>query len=273
MKKKLIVFCILLFVVFLSTACEGTVTRSLRHEGFNVSGDIVCKMLYNGKEGEKIKYLVGGKLIAEDGKIYELSMERKYQNGSNCRLANTSLRVAATFDSNVFKATDGKFYLLSTNNGANEYQEVTDQDNSYKIYDLLLRPDDTIKVVTADSTKGVYFVLKNDGNVYAYSISQGDGNSVSVSGTTTVYSKDSYGGAIVDFNYAGDSAATFVRTDANKVYFMKPTNAKECSQYADVVCNYEMEEAPSFEKYYDYILVYNGQTIITTYSRVFTVVG
>lgn len=269
MKKKFLILSLVVFIILLTTACEGDVTRALRHEGFNVAGDIECKMLYNGKEGEKIKYYTGSKLITEDGKIYDYSNERKFSSGSNCRLANTDLRVAALFDYSVFKATDGKIYLLTTNNGALEYQEVTDADNSYRIYNLLLTPADTVKVITADSTKGVYFVLKNDGNVYAYSIVQGDGNTASVSGTTVVYSKDDYGAPIVDFNYAGESAATFVRTNANKVYFMKPTNAKECSQYADVKCNYEMEESPTFEKYYDYILVYNGQTVITTYSRMF----
>lgn len=273
MKKKLSIVFIVVFVLLFATACKGTVTRTLRHEGFNVSGDIQCKMLYDGKEGEKIKYLAGDKLITEDGKIFDFSKEKAFSTGSNCRLADTDLRVVALFDNSVFKAQDGKFYLLSTNNDAIEYQEVISTDNYYKVYELLLKPDDTIKVITADSNKGVYFVLKNDGNVYVYSVTQGEGNSASITGTSVVYSKDDYGGQIVDFNYAGNSAATFVRTITNKVYFMKPTNSKECSQYADVVCNYEMEEAPFFEKYYDYVLVYNGQTVITTYHRVFTVIG
>ena len=158
MKKKLGLI-IIVFAVVLCSACEGDVTRAIRHDGFTIGSDFVCDAIFpkNKKDTdyEKVRYMTGSHIITEAGKIYEISPSQQYSNESNCRVADTSIEVVSIFDSKIVKATDGKFYYLTSEGQTGAYTEVTKEDNNYNTYNLLLGPEGTIKVVTADSNKGV----------------------------------------------------------------------------------------------------------------------
>ena len=269
--KKLIKLSILLVVMVLfCTACEGDVTRALRHDGFNLSGDIVCEAFIGDNAVERVGFLTGTHIITSEGRIYELSLGQPYSNKSNCRVADTSLKVVAMFDDKIIKADDGKYYaLINQNNGGGAYQQISENDNAYAIYDLLLKPEGTVKAVTADSNTGIYYVLKSDGNVYGVTINKQNSNTPpTITGSAIVYNQTDFGGTIVDFNYYGNNSATFVRT-TTQVFHMSATNYDQCSKFADVECDYQMMEATSFAEYGDYILAYNGSTVITTYGKVF----
>ena len=276
MKKifKYSVFMIL--VLIFCSACDGDVTRELRHSGFNVGNEFVCDAFYPKNKDDlnyqKIKYFTGSHIITEQGKIYEVSMQQQYANKSNCKVADTSIEVIAIFDNKIVKAKDGKFYYLFADSATTPYSEVTSSDNSYQVYDLLLKPESTIKVITADSSSGLYYVLKNDGNVYSYTLSSSDRNSpLSITSTNLVYNKADYGSEnLVDFNYVGDNGATFVRSDT-RAFKMNATNAEECQKYVDVACKFQMEEFTAYSKYKDSIIAYNGSTIITKYKLIFTI--
>ncbi len=272
--KKILCIVVLAFVLLFCTACEGDVTRALRHEGFSVGGEFECEAFFGENATEKARYLTsGGKLITTEGRIYEVSFQQKYSNGSHCKVADSTLKVVSIFDDKIFKADDGKLYTLNAENNTNAYTEVSTSDNSYAIYELLLSPSDVIKAVTADSNNGIYYVLKSDGNVYAVTITKATGGGApSIASTIVVYNSADFGGNIIDFGYNGNSSSTFVRTET-KVYRMKATNADECSKFADVPCDYQIMESPFFEEYKDYVFVYNGSTVITTYQKIFSVSG
>lgn len=272
MKKKIIVSFVLVLVILICTGCKGDVTRSLRHDGFNVGSDIVCDAFIGKEAVEKVKFLTATHLITTGGRIYELSLSQQYSNKSNCRVAETDLNVVSIFDDKIVKGSDGKYYsLVNQNNGEGAYKEIPENDNSYAIYDLLLKPNDVIKAVTVDSGSGTFFVLKSDGNVYEVVINKQNSNSApEIVGTNVYYSADDYQETITDFGYKGTNGATFVRT-LNHVYRFSASNKEECSKYADIACDYKMVEAPSFADYSDYILAYNGSLVITTYGKVFSV--
>lgn len=273
MKKIFKVSFLLMIIALFSTGCEGDVTRALRHEGFAVGSEFACDAFFNGEASEKVRYLTSSKIITTAGRIYDVSLGQKFSNNLNCKISDTNLKVVSIFDDKVFKADDGKIYTLNEENNSKPFTEVTSADNSYGIYQLLLGPEGTIKAQTADSGNGIYYVLKSDGNVYGITITQTDRNAgPSIVGSVVVYNRNDFGGAIVDFNYNGNSAATFVRTEM-KVFKMNATNLAECSKYADIACNYEMMEATFFEEYGEYVLAYNGGTVITTYKKIFTVTG
>lgn len=273
MKKILTGSLLLVIMILLCTGCEGDVTRAFRHEGFSVGGDFLCDPFYGKEATQKIKYLTGERIITTDGRIFEVSLGQKYSNGSNCKVADTNLKVVSIFDNRIIKADDGKLYLLNEENNTSAFTEVSTADNSYAIYVLLLGPEENVKAMTADGNNGIYYVLKTDGNVYGVTISKGDRDTApSIVGSVLVYNSQDYGGTIVDFGYWGNNAATFVRT-TNKVYRMRASNYDECSKYADIPCTYSMTEAPAFEQYQDYILAYNGSMIITTYKKTFSVQG
>ena len=102
------------------------------------------------------------------------------------------------------------------------YSEITTSDENYSLYDLLLKPDDILKVVSgkSDNNNQSYYVLKKNGNVYNYTITKADRNTPPVITNTTIfYSQGDFGGQIIDFNYAGDSTSTYVKTN-NKIYRM-----------------------------------------------------
>ena len=79
-----------------------------------------------------------------------------------------------------------------------------------------------------------------------------------------------YSSDIIDFNYAGNNLNTFIKTK-NRIFRMRVTNAKECGKYADVACQFSLQEDPIFVEKKDYIIAFNGTTLITNYKQVFTV--
>ena len=276
MKNRKVIYCFMMVIILsLCTACNGTVTRDIRHAGFAVGGSFVCDRFYpKDKEDtsyDKILYFTGSHLINEKGKIYELSLGQTFANNQNCKEAETSLTVKAIMDDKLIKATDDKYYYLFTQNNVPSYTEVPETDNAYAIYDLLLNDDDIVKVQTADSSRGLYYILKTDGNIYGNIISTQDRNSPPlVTSTQIVYNKSDYGARIIDFNYAGDSLSTYVKTE-EKIFRMRITNASKCQKYADIPCEFSMMEDPIFEQYKDRIIFFNGSTLITDYKMTFGV--
>ena len=270
---KISVICLLLLLC--CTGCDGNVTRDIRHAGFAVGTKIECDPFFAAKKDEvpreKILYFTANHIINTDGKIYDLSLGQTYASGQNCREANTSIRVKAIMDDKIVKGTDGKYYYIIGQNKVEAYTEVPTTDNSYAVYDILLREDDVVKVITADNSIGLYYVLKVDGNIYGNIVTSQDRQSPpKLISTQIVYDMTDYEGRIIDFNYAGDSIASFVKTE-NKVFRMRIKNLDECSKYADVQCQYEIQEDPMFEQYKDRIVTYNGSTLITDYHMMFTV--
>jgi hypothetical protein len=265
---------ICLFVLILCSGCNGNITRDIRHAGFSVSSTFECsEFLPSNKNSNytKIKYLLSNNIITEDGKIYDLSLSQKYSNNENCRDANAYITVAAIFDDKIVKGVDGIYYYLTAQNNVASYSQVLQTDNSYNIYYLLLKDDDVVKAMTADSSTGLYYVLKTDGNIYGVVISQVDRNSLPVvTSTSIVFDLNDYGGKIIDFNYAGNSLNTFVRTE-DKLFRMRITNSDNCSKYADITCEYALQEDSIFETYKDTIIAYNGSTLITSYGQEFSV--
>lgn len=277
MKRKNIfkVMFMAFFIVITCSACNGTVTRDIRHAGFSVGGEFTCDKFYpkdkNDTSYEKIKYFINSHLINTDGKIYELSLGQVYANKQNCKEADTSITVKAIFDNKIIKGTDNRYYYLMAQNNVAAYSEIPTTDNSYALYDMLLKDDDVVKVVTAESNTGTYYILKTDGNVYSKVINAKNNAGLQLVSTQVVFDKSNYGGSnIIDFNYAGDSLGTFVKTEGS-VYRMRITNLDTCSKYADVKCEFAMQEDPIFEKYKDRIITYNGSTLITDYKRMFAV--
>lgn len=275
MKKILKVSLIMCFVVLLCCACDGDVTRDIRHDGFAVGGDFNCPLFFpKDKEDtsyQKIKYLTGTHIITSEGNIYEYNMQQNYANKMNCKQADTQLVVKAIFDNKIIKATDNKYYYLVGENSVSPYTAVTLGDNNYVIYDLLLSGEDVIKVSTANSSTGTYYVLKTDGNVYSYTIQKADRNApTTITSTSIIYNKNDYGNTIIDFNYAGDSILTFIRT-TDKVFRMRVTNSDECTKFADIKCTYAISESEAITNWKDRIVAFNGSTLITDYKKVFAV--
>lgn len=274
-RKSIFSFLLIMFLVLVCTACNGSVTRDIRHAGFTIGSDFICDGFYpknkNDTSYTKIKYFTGSNIITDTGKIYELSLGQKYSNNQNCKVAETSLTVKAIMDNAIIKATDNKYYYLLGQSDVPKYSEITTSNNSYALYNMLLKDDDVVKVATADTNSGTYYVLKTDGNIYAKVINSKDRNNLQLASTKIVYDKAAYDGSnIIDFNYAGNTLATFIRTE-KKVFRMRATNGDECNKYADVNCEYTIQEDPIFEKYNDRIITFNGSTLITDYKKMFTV--
>ena len=273
MKRRVIKISLLIVVVLLCTACNGNVTRDIRHSGFTVGNKFICDMVYPENKNDtlykKIKYMTGTNIIDDNGYIYEVSLSQVYENKQNCKKANTDIIVKAIYDNKIVKATDNKYYYLVSDNSVSKYSLVPETDNSYELYKLLLGEDSIVKVGTADSSRGIYYVLKNDGNMYSYTVNRADYNSpLRIVSRTSIYN-DIADSRIINFNYAGEySSATYIETE-NSIYRMIATNYDSCSKYADVTCTYEMKKDELLGKHKDRIIVYNGSMVITDYQQIF----
>ncbi len=268
MKKKIIGIS-LLFLIILCTGCNGTITRDLRHDGFTVGSKFICDDFYptNKKDSsyKKVKYMIDNNIIDSNGVIYDISLGQIYSNNQNCKKASTNIIVKAIFDNKIIKGADNKYYQYGT------YALIPETDNNYELYNLLLSENSVVRVMTVNSDKGIYYLLKNDGIVYSYTITKVDYNApYKIVSRTIVYDKSDYGSNIIDFNYVGEKNTTYIKTE-DSIYRMIATNYKECSKYADVDCIYKMQKDEVINKYKDRIIVYNGKTIITDYKQVFDI--
>ena len=275
MKRFLKISLVMCLIVLFCSACDGDVTRDIRHDGFNVGGNFICSAFFPADKEDtsyqRIKYLTGTHIITSEGNIYEYNLQQTYANKMNCKPAETQLVVKAIYDNKIIKATDNNYYYLVGENSVSPYTAVTSGDNNYEIYDLLLKGEDVVKVSTANSNTGTYYVLKTDGNIYSYTIQKADRNSpAAITSTSIIYNKNDYGNTIIDFNYAGDSINTFIRT-TDKVFRMRITNSEECTKYADIQCTFEISESEAFTNWGDRIIAFNGSTLITDYKKIFTV--
>lgn len=272
--KKYIKISLLLVLIILCSACNGNITRDIRHDGFSVSNKFECSGFYpkNDKDTSytKIKYLTNNNIIDEDGYIYEVSLGQTYANKENCKKANTDITVKAIFDNKIIKAKDDKYYYLVSSNNVESYSLVLDTDNSYELYDLLLSDMDVLKVMTYNSSTGLYLVLKTDGNVYSYLVNKDNYSSpLKIADIKTFYDRKEYGSKIIDFNYAGNKSGTYIKTE-DDIYRMKAINYEKCNKYADVQCVYRMKKDDVINKYKDRIIAFNGSVLITDYKQVFT---
>ena len=276
--KKIYMFILIIIVCVFISGCDGNVTRAIRHAGFNIDGDFKCDVVMPTDKKDtsyaKIRYMTGGLMVLEDGTIYELSLGQTFANKQNCKIADTNKKVVSIFDDKYFKSNDDKYYYLSSNQDISTYSEVPKTDNSYILVDLLLKDATNVKVVSGNSSSGEYYALKNSGDIYKYTITRDNSTRLeTITNTTLVFDKKDYGGSkIVDFNYAGNSLGTFIRTE-DKVFRMKVSNADECNKYADVACKYKIMEEELFQEYGDRIIFFNGSYLITDYGRKFNVVS
>lgn len=276
MRNKVKFFILMVVIILGCSACNGNVTRDIRHAGFSLSGDeFICEPLFpdddEDTDYEKIKYLNSSFVITNSGNIYELSMGQKFSNDKNCKKANYDLGITAIFDDKIVKAENGKYYYIVSENNVAAYSEVTVNDNGYEIYNLLLTDSTILKVMTVDQSNGVYYVLKNDGNVYKYVVTRTSSQEAySIVSTAIIYNKNDFGGAIIDFNEAGENPNTYIRTN-NAIYRMQATNKEKCTKYADIVCKYKLKKDTTLTEYKDRLLGYNGSLLITDYGRVFSV--
>lgn len=273
MKKNKRLYIILIIMVFFCTGCDGKMTKDIRHAGFMLNSEFTCDIFYPQDKDDlsykKIKYFTSTHVIDEDGKIYELSLSKKYSDGQNCKEVYTSLRVQAIMDNKIIKAQDNKYYTLTGENNLASYSEIPKTDNGYAVYDLLLKAADVVKVQSVSGNSGIYYALKSDGNVYEIIVSSQDRNNPPrIISNRVAYNRMDYGELIVDFNYFGDSIYTFVKTQG-KVFRMMIQNPKDC-QYPDIPCDYQMEEDSLFNQYGSRIIVFNGSTLITDYKKVFS---
>ena len=137
---------------------------------------------------------------------------------------------------------------------------------------MLLKDATNVKIVSGNSNSGEYYALKRSGDIYKYTITRDNSTRVeNITNTTLVFDKKDYGGSkIIDFNYAGNSLNTFIKTE-DKVFRMRVSNADTCNKYADVACQYKIMEDELFQEYGDRIIFFNGSYLITDYGKKFSV--
>ena len=274
MKKKFLTLIGIAIITILLTGCNGNVTRDLRHAGFNLSSsEFECSAFFpeNKKTlaNEEMIYTNGTYAITKKGNLYDISLSQPYANKENCKSIEFSIPIIAYMDDSILKGGNNKFYYAPGNTSSTPLTEVTINDSNYQLYELLLGNENVEKVMTIDSNNGIYFTLEN-GTVYQYNIVRQNYNSpYTIAGKTPVYEEEKYG-KIIDFNYAGESTITYIKTE-NEIYRMQKVNEEECSKYADIKCEYEFKKDKTLTEYYkDKILYYGPSILITTYKKEFS---
>lgn len=275
MKNKLRLISILVIVCLILTGCDGTVTRKIRKDGYTVQdGKFICGFFLNkSKEAnttEKVRYLTDNYIISESGNVYEINYGGLFSNDMNCKKGGTldGYKVVAIMDQSIVKVSNGDYYYLSSKDEASKYTRVTASDENYQIYKLLMDEENVRKVITVNSSTHSYYILTSDGVIRNRVLYKKENSDNYEKKSETIEVERSTYGSIIDFNYAGDSLATFYKTQ-DKIITVKVKNSKECNKYVDVPCVYEKTEDQVLNEYKDRIIAFNGNTVITDYGRVF----
>lgn len=271
---KKIKYIVLFLFVLICCGCSykyASTTRSIRHSGFTLaSSKFKCDTLFSKDQVlDPVKFYAGTYLITENGNLFETSLNKLYSNNMNCRKADIPVKVSAVYGANIVKGVDNKFYYLNASEGIPLYAEVPQTDDEYNLYKILLGESSILKAICVNSKSGIYYVLKTDGNVYQFNISKNNQN-YNLDSVIKIYSSEDYGGRIVDFNYNGSSSTTFIKTETT-FFRMLIENSEECYKYADVSCKYKMDIDRGLTDSYKRILAYNGSSLLSTYSKIFTV--
>lgn len=277
MKKIFVLISIMMFALVL-TGCNGNITRALRNDGFNVQDNkFKCSLLnLDGKVDDKedntsedVKFLVGNYAIGVSGNIYQLSLDKLFSNDMNCKKV-ANIPTKAVLDEKYILGEDGKYYYLDAGSGDTivPFSEMPQEDENFQKLSLFFTGD-VKKAITVNSNINSYYVLKDDGAIYNYVLTQ-DENSKQffVKSDNVQFTSNSYDGKIIDFFYAGDSTATFFRTPTS-IYRNLIGNEEECSKYVDVPCEYEIAVDTTLTENLDRIVLYNGKTLFTDYGRIF----
>ena len=279
MKKIFVLICIMMFTLVL-TGCNGTVTRALRQDGFSVKDNTFkCSLLnLDRKEddeedntSEDVKFLVGNYAIGVSGNIYQLSYDQLFSNDMNCKKVAT-IPTKAVLDEDYILGEDGKYYYLSAGNNDTviQFSEMPQEDETYQKLSLFFTGD-VKRAITVNSNINSYYVLKDDGSIYNYVLTQDkDSKQYFIKSDNVQFTSNSYDGKIIDFFYAGDSTATFFRTPTS-IYRNLIGNEEECSKYVDVPCEYEIGIDTTLTENLDKIVLYDGKTLFTNYGRIFVV--
>ena len=277
MKKVFVLISIMMFALVL-TGCNGTVTRALRNDGFSVKDNkFKCSLLnLDGKvddeednTSEDVKFLVGNYAIGVSGNIYQLSYDQLFSNDMNCKKVAT-IPTKAVLDDKFILGEDGKYYYLNADDGGvvEQFSEMPQEDENYQLLSLFFTGD-VKKADTVNANINSYYVLKEDGSIYNYVLTQDkDTKQYFVKSDNVQFTSNSYDGKIIDFFYAGDSTATFFRTPTS-IYRNMIGNEEECSKYVDVTCEYEMKLDEGLTKHQSEILGFSGTYLITTYGKQF----
>ena len=225
----------------------------------------------NGKWDSSI--ICNGQEISLSHFIFSYAQQIEFLTDGNVSIEYTIKKITDNLDTlrfRHFKSNDDKYYYLNSSQGTALYSQVPNTDNSYYLIDLLLKDATNVKIVSGNSSTGEYYALKNNGNIYKYTIVRDQSTRLeNITSTVLTFDKKDYGGnKIIDFNYAGDSLKTFVKTTSN-VYRMRITNSTECNKYVDVTCKYKMQEDELFLEYGDRIIFFNGDYLITDYGKKF----
>ncbi len=269
MKKKII---LLLMLIPIVSGCEGDITRDIRHAGFSLSDDeFECVELIPTDDTRvaKVTYIDSNYAINEANEIFQISLEQKYSNNKNCKKDTSVGEIVATIDNTILKSSNNKLYYAPTTNSS--ITEIPITDDNLVLYQTLTGDAAIKKVITIDSQSGIYYILKDDGNVYEYVMPEIENtNTYQVVSTKILYNKDDYDGKIIDFNYNVNNQNSIFLKTINTYYRMLTQNEEDCTKYADVACEYEMQKDELLNINKDNIIYYNGSILYTDYNKIFT---
>lgn len=280
MKNKKILILIIV-IGLICTGCNANVTKSIRHSGFSINErKFICSTIIpdknmfsseDKKTTEKVKFMDNSLIISENGNIYETTYTGLYSNDMNCKKVGNGIKVVSMIDNEVVKAENGRYYYLGSDDKVVKYSEVPKEDKKLQIYSLILGDNSVVKAMNVNSNTNNYYVLKSNGNIYSYVITQDqDTKNYKLVTNNIAYKSSDFDGNIVDFKYYGESNSTYFKTEKS-IYRMKSTNMKECSKYVDVACQYKLQKDEALSEYKDRIIGYGGSIAITDYGKVFTV--
>ena len=224
-----------------------------------VEKDFICNELNE-------KSIVEGNIFVSDKKIYSLSLQKIYSNGSNC------IEIGELQPDRYAKyISRGK---IVDNTGGIYRQKDKARDDDYNPEKEEYKYDDSYKsnIVELYGYNSIF-----SGNNYANDFYRADvvifnGENLIgyYSGVDTLTSYDE----IINIDNILNEKIIFIygyiiKTDKNfYIVVSKKVNADECDKYADIKCKYEyyLEKSNILSNYYDLILNINGSTIITKKS-------
>jgi len=177
-----------------------------------------------------IIYTFDNSTIINDGNLYEININQKYSDDTNCKKIS-EIEISKVIN-NYYISSDGKPYVYNDDN-------LSEAEINGKIPSELLKDEVIMAYEYSDNN---YYVLKDDGKIYKYKydrkyvFNNGKGTYSYTLTKNEIFTE--YINEIIKSFKVSDGEINYILTDKN-VYKRRAINV-ECLEYADIECIYDL---------------------------------
>ena len=241
-----IVLIIIAIIVYITSNSKSAFQSQLKKMGFTrlENEGFICDAIK--KDSKLMMTTRKYSFIAINGEVYDISFNSLEKGKQNCEKKKFDTKIKSHID-NIVVGEDGKYYAIYDN-----LAEKEDVSFSIGIEDIV--------------QKSYQFILKKDGNIYFQE--NPDDQKVVLKYKKSDVKGNIQSFSVINSDYVENEERKIVIMTDKAIYYTRATNKKECKNYADIKCEYQLVKDKILSRFRKYILYVDDTAIITKDGQV-----